>query len=55
MLSRILHFLANEEGPTGTEYAIFFALILVVAIAALGTMGRSVSAVYSGVDSSMPA
>jgi pilus assembly protein Flp/PilA len=55
MLTRIRDLIVSESGPTCTEYAIMLALILVAAMAALSTMGSSVSAVYSGVDDSMPA
>lgn len=36
-------FLADEQGPTATEYAVMLALIIVVAIGSITTMGQLLS------------
>ena len=35
--------LAQSDGTTATEYAVMLALIIVVSIAAIGTLGNSLS------------
>ncbi len=42
-LARIQRFLASEDGPTAVEYAVMLALIVVVCIAVLQSLGTSVS------------
>lgn len=49
---RIRQFLVNEDGPTATEYAVMLALIIVVAIAAITTLGQNVDQTFSDVNSS---
>jgi pilus assembly protein Flp/PilA len=39
--SAVLGFLKNEDGPTAVEYAVMLALIIVVCIAAIGTLGTN--------------
>jgi pilus assembly protein Flp/PilA len=36
-----LHFIENEDGPTSVEYAIMLALIIVVCIAGVTSLGSS--------------
>ncbi len=35
----IVNFLKEEDGPTAVEYAVMLALIVVVCLAAVGTIG----------------
>ena len=44
------HFLADESGPTAVEYAVMLALIIVVCIAAVTTLGSNASSTYSNVS-----
>lgn len=44
---RAVQFLKREEGPTAVEYAVMLALIVVVCIAAISTIGQNTAAVYS--------
>ena len=37
----ILNFLKEEDGPTAVEYAVMLALIVVVCLAAVGTIGKN--------------
>jgi pilus assembly protein Flp/PilA len=46
----VMNFLVNEDGPTATEYAVMLALIIVVAITAITTLGQSVTAKFEEVD-----
>jgi pilus assembly protein Flp/PilA len=45
----LLRFLYAEDGPTAVEYAVMLALIIVVCIGALTTLGTNASAVYLNV------
>ena len=47
---RVRDFLVSEEGPTATEYAVMLALIIVVAIAAITTLGTRVDATFDSVN-----
>lgn len=40
-------FLKREDGPTAVEYAVMLALIVVVCIAAVTTIGQNTNAVYN--------
>ena len=40
-------FLKKEDGPTAVEYAVMLALILVVIIAAVSTIGGTTSGMYN--------
>lgn len=55
MLQRIKSFLRSEDGPTATEYAVMLALIIVVAIAAITTLGGTVSTIFTNVNDALPA
>ncbi len=51
MLSRfatgVVKFLKNEDGPTAVEYAVMLALIIVVCIAAITTLGTNASNTFN--------
>jgi pilus assembly protein Flp/PilA len=45
--------LAFEDGPTAVEYAVLLALIVVVCLAAITTIGNNAKAVFSKVANSL--
>ena len=51
MLSRfakpLVNFLKNEDGPTAVEYAVMLALIIVVCITAITTLGSNANNTFS--------
>jgi pilus assembly protein Flp/PilA len=53
-MSRVLHFLKSEDGPTATEYAVMLALIIIVALGAITGLGQTVDGVFTNVDNSLP-
>ena len=53
VISRAKAFLANEDGPTATEYAVMLALIIIVALTAISALGNRVSAVFSELTTSL--
>jgi pilus assembly protein Flp/PilA len=46
-------FLNNEDGPTAVEYAVMLALIIVVCIAAITTLGSNANGVFTEVGSAV--
>jgi len=49
MLSKVIEFLRAEDGPTAVEYAVMLALIIVVCIAAITTLGNNAKGTFSNV------
>ncbi|MCS6866466.1 MAG: Flp family type IVb pilin, partial [Gemmataceae bacterium] len=47
----IVSFLKAEDGPTAVEYAVMLALIIVVCIAAITTLGSNANSTFSFVGS----
>jgi pilus assembly protein Flp/PilA len=48
-----VEFLKNEDGPTAVEYAVMLALIVVVCIAAITTLGSNANSTFSFVASAV--
>ena len=49
-VAKIKNFLSAEDGPTAVEYAVMLALIIVVCIAAISTLGSNASNTFSNVS-----
>ena len=49
----LFRFLKDESGPTAVEYAVMLALIIVVCIAAVTTLGSNANSTFSYVGSSI--
>ena len=53
MLSRftkqVVQFLKKEDGPTAVEYAVMLALIIVVCITAITTLGTNANKTFTSV------
>ena len=47
---KFVEFLKKEDGPTAVEYAVMLALIIVVCIAAVTTLGTNASGTFSNVS-----
>lgn len=45
----VAEFLRREDGPTAVEYAVMLALIIVVCITAITTLGTNASAKFQSV------
>jgi pilus assembly protein Flp/PilA len=48
-----VEFLKREDGPTAVEYAVMLALIIVVCIAAIATLGSNANLTFSKVGSAV--
>jgi pilus assembly protein Flp/PilA len=57
MLSRFIRpvarFLKAEDGPTAVEYAVMLALIIVVCITAIATLGKNANGTFDFVGSKL--
>jgi pilus assembly protein Flp/PilA len=49
----LVKFLKNEDGPTAVEYAVMLALIIVVCIAAITTLGTNANNTFTTVGTSI--
>lgn len=49
LICRLVEFLKREDGPTSVEYAVMLALIVVVCIAAVTTLGKNANNTFSNV------
>jgi pilus assembly protein Flp/PilA len=57
MLSRFqqvaVQFLQAEDGPTAVEYAVMLALIIVVCLGAITTLGQNANSTFTGVGTAI--
>ena len=49
----VVSFLKAEDGPTAVEYAVMLALIIVVCIAAVTTLGANTNSTFSFIGSNL--
>jgi pilus assembly protein Flp/PilA len=45
----VVRFIEREDGPTAVEYAVMLALIVVVCLGAITTLGQNAEKVFSNV------
>ena len=50
LLKKTVRFLKKEDGPTAVEYAVMLALIIVVCIAAITTLGSNANETFGNVS-----
>jgi pilus assembly protein Flp/PilA len=50
---RIREFIWKEDGPTAVEYAVMLALIIVVCIAAVTTLGQNANNTFNSVGNAI--
>jgi len=48
-IAHVIRFLKEENGPTAVEYAVMLALIIVVCIAGVTTLGTNVNSTFANV------
>ena len=53
MLKTLVNFLKREDGPTAVEYAVMLALIIVVCIAAITTLGTNAKGTFTTVGNAI--
>lgn len=50
----LARFFRDESGPTATEYAIMLALIVLVAMATIQSIGTKMMNLYTNIDAAIP-
>ena len=50
----LVSFLRDEDGPTAVEYAVMLALIIVVCIGAITTLGQNANSTFTSVGNALP-
>ena len=53
VLSWVRNFVNKEDGPTAVEYAVMLALIIVVCIAAITTLGSNANQTFTAVGNAI--
>ena len=52
---KVQRFLASEDGPTAVEYAVMLALIVVVCLSTITTIGTRANTTFNSIANSLPA
>jgi len=50
---KLRRFMVSEDGPTAVEYAVMLALIVVVCLSAISTLGTNAKTTFQNVGSSI--
>jgi len=53
MSNTLIDFLKNEDGPTAVEYAVMLALIIVVCISSITTVGANANTTFQRVGAQL--
>lgn len=53
LAKKMQHFLVSEDGPTAVEYAVMLALIIVVCLTAINTIGTKANTAFQNVGNSL--
>jgi pilus assembly protein Flp/PilA len=53
LLSQVKKFLKSEDGPTAVEYAVMLALIIVVCLTAVNSIGTNANTTFTNVSNSL--
>jgi pilus assembly protein Flp/PilA len=53
LVLKIRRFLASEDGPTAVEYAVMLALIIIVCLAAVSSLGSNTSSEFNKMANSL--
>jgi len=54
-MQHLVNFLKREDGPTAVEYAVMLALIIVVCLTAITTLGSNANATFTSVGNKIVA
>jgi pilus assembly protein Flp/PilA len=53
LANSVKRFLVSEDGPTAVEYAVMLALIVVVCLTAIGTIGTNAAAQFTTIGTKL--
>lgn len=54
LVTKVQRFLVSEDGPTAVEYAVMLALIVIVCMGAITTLGEKANSTFTDVVTKMP-
>ena len=54
LAQKVQRFLVSEDGPTAVEYAVMLALIVIVCLTAISSIGTKANTTFTRVAASMP-
>ena len=52
---KVQRFLKSEDGPTAVEYAVMLALIVVVCLSTITTIGTRANSTFNSIATALPA
>jgi pilus assembly protein Flp/PilA len=55
LVNKLKRFLQSEDGPTAVEYAVMLALIIVVCLISIQTLGTNANTTFTNVSASLAA
>jgi len=53
LAQKVQRFLVSEDGPTAVEYAVMLALIIIVCLTAIGSLGTTAAAKFNTIKDSV--
>ena len=53
LATKVHRFLVSEDGPTAVEYAVMLALIVIVCLTAIRSIGTNASATFNNVSAQL--
>jgi pilus assembly protein Flp/PilA len=53
IVQSVSRFIVSEDGPTAVEYAVMLALIVIVCLTAITSVGVNTSAVFNGASTAL--
>jgi pilus assembly protein Flp/PilA len=53
LIDNVKKFLVSEDGPTAVEYAVMLALIVIVCLTAIGTIGTNANTTFDNIGKSL--
>jgi pilus assembly protein Flp/PilA len=54
LVLKVRRFLVSEDGPTAVEYAVMLALIVIVCLTAIRSIGTKANSAYNKVATTLP-
>ena len=53
LAQKVQRFLVSEDGPTAVEYAVMLALIIIVCLTAIRSLGPNAATTFNGVSAQL--
>lgn len=53
LMKRMKRFLVSQDGPTAVEYAVMLALIIIVCLVAIQSLGTNTSTTFTNIANSL--